>query len=140
MSSTTSWPSTAVITKMVRVMMPAPLLIILSAWLARHPEAGDTTDEVAAKPGRIVIPWFALVFVVVAGIHSLRVVPPTLVAHAIDVDTFALAMAMAALGLTTPVSAICTAGVRPLALAGVLFAWLVVGGFAINVGMTALIG
>jgi uncharacterized membrane protein YadS len=54
-------------------------------------------------------------------------------------DTFTLAMAMAALGLTTHVSAIRSAGVRPLVLAGVLFAWLIVGGVAINAGVSALL-
>jgi uncharacterized membrane protein YadS len=49
------------------------------------------------------------------------------------VDTLLLAMAMVALGLTTQISAIRTAGIRPLALAAVLFGWLIVGGFAINV-------
>ena len=44
---------------------------------------------------------------------------------AIGVDTVMLAMAMAALGLTTHVSAIRNAGVKPLALAALLFAWLI---------------
>jgi len=42
-------------------------------------------------------------------------------------------MAMTALGLTTHVSAIRAAGVKPLALAAVLFGWLIAGGLAINV-------
>jgi uncharacterized membrane protein YadS len=46
---------------------------------------------------------------------------------------------MAALGVTTHVSAIRTAGIRPLALAALLFAWLVLGGFAINAGVSALL-
>ena len=130
---------TAVIAKMVRVMMLAPFLVILSAWLSRHPEAADVeTSATAQKPGRIVIPWFALIFVVVAGINSLHVLPQPLVAGATEVDTFLLAMAMAALGLTTHVSAIRTAGIKPLALATVLFAWLIVGGLAINLGVAAL--
>jgi uncharacterized membrane protein YadS len=54
-------------------------------------------------------------------------------------DTFVLAMAMAALGVTTHVSALRSAGVRPLVLAGVLFAWLIVGGVAINTGVSALL-
>ena len=43
-----------------------------------------------------------------------------------------LAMAMAALGLTTHVSALKKAGAKPLLMALVLFAWLIVGGGAIN--------
>ena len=132
--------NTAVIAKMVRVMMLAPFLIILSTWLSRHPDAADVQDGgVDQEPGRIVVPWFALVFVVVAGINSLHVLPKPLVGGAIEIDTFLLAMAMAALGLTTHVSAIRTAGVKPLALACVLFGWLIVGGLAINLGVSALL-
>jgi uncharacterized integral membrane protein (TIGR00698 family) len=133
----------AVITKMVRVMMLAPFLIVLSATLSRSKDAAGATHgaaglKAAQTPGRVVIPWFALGFVAVAGLNSLAVLPKPLVAGAIELDTFLLAMAMAALGLTTHVSAIRTAGVKPLALATVLFGWLVVGGMAINLGVTAL--
>jgi uncharacterized membrane protein YadS len=49
-----------------------------------------------------------------------------------------LAMAMAALGMCTHLSAIKTAGVKPLALAAVLFAWLILGGFLVNLCLGAL--
>ena len=88
---------------------------------------------------RITIPWFALGFVAVTALNSLIALPVQLTAIATAFDTFVLAMAMAALGLTTHVSAIRNAGVRPLALAAVLFAWLIAGGVAINAGVTALL-
>jgi uncharacterized integral membrane protein (TIGR00698 family) len=137
--------NTAVITKMVRVMMLAPFLIILSAYLARAP-GGDDGDapsgdaslpQVSQRPRRIVIPWFALGFVAVAGVNSLAVLPHSLVSTAVDLDTGLLAMAMAALGVTTHVSAIRTAGIKPLALAALLFIWLIFGGVAINAGISA---
>jgi len=147
--------NTAVIAKMVRVMMLAPFLIALSASLSRSKGASDReasfgdpsfgdADEFrgngapANEPGRIVIPWFALGFVAVAGLNSLAWLPKRAVSVAIDVDTVMLAMAMAALGLTTHVSAIRRAGVKPLALAALLFVWLICGGIAINVSVTAL--
>ena len=94
----------------------------------------DTT----LKPGRIVIPWFALGFVAVAGLSSLAILPKPAVSAAIDIDTVMLAMAMAALGLTTHISAIRSAGIKPLALAALLFAWLIGGGIAINAGVSSL--
>lgn len=129
--------NTAVIAKMVRVMMLAPFLFILSAYLSRSTASGISALGTAAKSngqrrGRIVIPWFALGFVVVAGINSLALLPRALVGTGIDIDTFLLAMAMAALGLTTHVSAIRQAGIKPLALAALLALWLMVGGLAIN--------
>jgi uncharacterized membrane protein YadS len=89
---------------------------------------------------RITIPWFALGFVAVTALNSLVALPVQLTAIATTFDTFVLAMAMAALGLTTHVSAIRNAGIRPLALAAVLFVWLIAGGVAINAGVTALLG
>jgi uncharacterized integral membrane protein (TIGR00698 family) len=80
----------------------------------------------------IVIPWFALMFIAVAGVNSLNVLPQRVVHYAIDFDTVLLAIAMAALGLTTHVSAIRKAGYRPLLLGAMLFAWLLIGGSLIN--------
>jgi uncharacterized integral membrane protein (TIGR00698 family) len=116
--------NTAVITKMVRVMMLAPFLIGLSAWLARKSDA--------VGPRRVTIPWFAFAFIGMVVFNSLALLPHAVVATAIDVDTFLLAMAMGALGLTTQLAAIRRAGVKPLLLGALLFVWLVVGGALIN--------
>jgi len=134
---------TAVIAKMVRVMMLAPFLLVLSAWLSRSPAQHAASDQSGAQAGGghrgdIVIPWFALGFVAVAALNSLALLPHAVLGRAIDIDTALLAMAMAGLGLTTHVSAIRQAGIRPLALATVLFAWLICGGLAINLGVMAL--
>ena len=138
--------NTAVITKMVRVMMLAPFLMILSAYLSRSGATDPATDDDDdgegqghAKRGGIVIPWFALGFVLVTALHSLALLPHVIVTQLIDVDSVLLAMAMAGLGLTTHGSAIRKAGIKPLALAAVLFVWLVCGGFAINEGITAIL-
>jgi len=132
--------ATAVITKMVRVMLLAPFLLALSVYLSRETSKHDAARSPAkGRGGNITIPWFALGFIAVTALNSLLTIPVQLTAIASTVDTFVLAMAMAALGLTTQSSAIRTAGIRPLALAGILFAWLVVGGVAINAGVSALL-
>jgi len=136
--------NTAVITKLVRVMMLAPFLVLLSAYLSRN--SGKVAFEKVAAPAintgphpwRGVIPWFALGFIAVAGFNSLALLPRAVVSTAIDVDTLILATAMAALGVSTQFSAIREAGVKPLALAALLFGWLIVGGFAINTGISVL--
>jgi uncharacterized integral membrane protein (TIGR00698 family) len=129
--------NTAVIAKMVRVMMLAPFLIILSAWLARSDHTGHRGN--ARQGGGLVIPWFALGFVAVAGLNSLALLPPAVVSQVTRIDGVLLAMAMAGLGLSTHVSAVRKAGIKPLALAAVLFAWLVFGGLAINAGVAGLL-
>jgi len=138
--------NTAVITKMVRVMMLAPFLAILSAVLARTAPGSNVrqpkgaSESNGARPSSgIVIPWFAVGFIGVAAFNSLGVLPKTAVAAAVTFDTVILAMAMAALGLTTHVSAIRSAGVKPLALAAALFVWLLFGGGAINAAIAALL-
>ena len=118
---------TAVIAKLVRVMMLAPFLVILSAWFARS----GTCDASQPRPP-ITIPWFALGFVALAGVRSLDVLPAAAIAAANTVDIALLGIAMAALGLTTRLSAMKAAGLAPLGLGAALFAWLVVGGGAIN--------
>ena len=125
---------TAVITKMVRVMMLAPFLVILSGILARRAAGGSGATRTV---GRIIVPWFAVAFVAVAACNSLYRLPPAVSGAAVDLDTLVLAMAMAALGLTTRWTAIRTAGVKPLLLAALLFAWLLVGGLAINALVTS---
>ncbi len=127
---------TAVIAKMVRVMMLAPFLVALSAWGARA--RGGVAPAQARPP--IAVPWFALGFVALAGVRSLGVLPEAAVAMADGVDVAVLAVAMAALGLTTRVAAMKSAGLRPLALGATLFAWLVLGGGAINLAVGALAG
>src|ERR1700733_9276961 len=88
----------AVITKMVRVMMLAPFLVILSAYLSRYPDRSEkiSSDNAQSAP-HIVIPWFALGFIAVAALNSLVVLPKTAVSVAVNFDTAILAMAMAAL-------------------------------------------
>ena len=109
---------TAVIAKMVRVMMLAPFLLALSLFLARSGAGAGARKEAIA------IPWFALGFVAMAGVHSLDLLPAAVVQAGVQLDNLLLAVAMAALGLTTHVRAVRAAGVKPLLLASLLFAWL----------------
>lgn len=128
------------IAKMVRVMMLAPFLIALAVYLAR-----DTQAQAAGKGKKVgmfagvSVPWFAFIFVAVAGFNSLQLLPEVVIGHIAEVDTVLLAMAMAGLGLTTDIKAIRRAGFKPLLLASLLFAWLIVGGGALNYVITALL-
>jgi uncharacterized integral membrane protein (TIGR00698 family) len=126
--------STAVIEKMLRVMMLAPFLMILSAML-RHDSPGVDGRARSA----ITIPWFAVLFIAVSGVNSLHLLPASWTAVLVQMDTALLAAAMAALGLRTHLGAIRQAGVRPLLLAATLFLFLTAGGYAVNRGVAALL-
>ncbi|ARJ43041.1 hypothetical protein B1H58_14060 [Pantoea alhagi] len=116
----------AVIAKMLRVMMLAPFLLLLSAWIQR--QSPHSSTQRSAVP----FPWFALMFIAVALFNSFHLLPAGWIALINQLDTLLLAMAMAALGLTTRLSAIKQAGMRPLLLGLMLFIWLLLGGGAIN--------
>ncbi|MGC3962862.1 MAG: YeiH family protein [Rhodocyclaceae bacterium] len=121
----------AVIVKMVRVMMLAPFLVALSALGSRRgARHGDR------RPRSITVPWFAFGFVAVAVLNSCIALPPALTNWILKVDTAVLAMAMAALGVTTHWGALRSAGVKPLLLGAVLALWLVFGGLMVNNGIT----
>ncbi len=140
---------TAVIAKMVRVMMLAPFLIMLSAWLARD-EMRSTVKSGQAKHAQLVkgkpektklaIPGFAIGFIAVVLFNSLGLLSAPVQAVITVIDTALLAMAMAALGLATHLSAIRKAGFKPMLLALILFVWLVVGGALINRWVPMLLG
>lgn len=117
----------AVIAKMLRVMMLAPFLLFLAARVKQLTPAGN------GEKSKITIPWFAILFIVVAIFNSFHLLPQAVVNMLVTLDTVLLAMAMAALGLTTHVSALKKAGAKPLLMALVLFIWLIVGGGVINV-------
>lgn len=121
----------AVITKMIRVMMLAPFLFILSSYLSC-----TTHQDATQAPSSIVIPWFALLFILVAGFNSFNLLPPAIIDNLITFDTILLAMAMAALGLTSHLSTIQQAGFRPILLASLLFIWLIFGGGLMSYGVT----
>ena len=122
----------AVIAKMLRVMMLAPFLLLLAARVRQLAPAGE------GQKSKITIPWFAILFIAVAIFNSFHLLPDGLVSALVTLDTVLLAMAMAALGLTTHVSALKKAGAKPLLMALLLFVWLIVGGGAINLAVHAL--
>ncbi|EPH0680605.1 TPA: YeiH family protein [Klebsiella aerogenes] len=124
----------AVIAKMLRVMMLAPFLLFIAARVKQLAPAGN------GEKSKITIPWFAILFILVAVFNSFHLLPKAIVDMLVTLDTVLLAMAMAALGLTTHVSALKKAGAKPLLMALMLFVWLIVGGGAINFAIHHLIG
>ncbi|CDL21098.1 Putative membrane protein YeiH [Klebsiella pneumoniae IS53] len=90
----------AVIAKMLRVMMLAPFLLFLAARVKQLTPAGN------GEKSKITIPWFAIMFILVAVFNSFHLLPKAVVDMLVTLDTVLLAMAMAALGVTTHVSAL----------------------------------
>ncbi len=124
----------AIIVKMIRVMMLAPVLVIMSFALARTAVKAvsdgvkETGNEVG-KRNKITIPWFAFGFLAVIGFNSLDLLPHTVVDGINNIDTFMLTMAMTALGTETSIEKFKKAGAKPFILATVLYIWLLGGGY-----------
>src|SRR5690606_5747752 len=88
-------------------------------------------NDQAQGGGRIAVPWFAFGFLLLVLVNSLHILPTTLVTTINGLDTFALTMAMTALGMETRFSQIRQAGPRALLTGAILNLWLVGGGLAI---------
>ena len=122
----------AVITKMVRVMMLAPFLLMLSMRVAPRSSGQQHQPHQPHQQRKLSIPWFAFAFIGVVIFNSFFPLPAQVNQVLLQIDTLMLAMAMAALGLSTHLSALRSAGIKPMILGAVLFAWLVIGGALVN--------
>lgn len=116
---------TAIIVKMIRVMLLVPVLLVLGYWVAMKARR----DGNGAGGGKIAIPWFALGFLAVIGFNTFNLLPAACVDAINYFDTFLLTMAMAALGAETSLDKFKKAGPKPFILAAILFCWLMAGGW-----------
>ena len=121
----------AIIVKMIRVMLLAPVLLIMSFALARRAVKavkGDKNTNTTQR-GKITIPWFAFGFLAVIGFNSFDWLPVPVVDGINSLDTFMLTMAMTALGAETNFEKFKQAGAKPFLLAAILYIWLLGGGY-----------
>lgn len=127
--------STATITKMIRVILLAPFLLILTAVVKRR------ADGTVAVQRKVSIPWFAVWFLIMICVNTLLVYLAEQggVSEGYDeargvirwIDDFGLCMAMAALGSDASFARFRRAGGKPFILAGVLYLWLTIGGYCL---------
>ena len=115
--------ASAVIVKMIRVMLLIPFLLLLGTLVTAR-----RRGPAASRP--LAVPWFAFAFVAIAGFNSLHLLPPEWVQLLRNIGQWLLAVAMVALGVGTTWQRVRRAGIRPLILGACLFLHLVcVGGF-----------
>lgn len=108
----------ATLTKLLRVALLAPLLLLLGALL---------NDR---KSGKADHPWFLLGFVALFALNSLGWLPEELRELLVTTSYACLLVTMAALGMRTSLGAILAQGWRPMALLGAVSALLVVTAMA----------
>lgn len=124
----TTVAQTATIVKMTRVLMLVPVLLITAfIWeKVRTPSPDDNRREDSN-----IIPWWAFIFVGAAALNSMMSIPNAITSGIHVIDIFLLTMAMGAIGMETTIAKFEEVGRKPFILALILFAWLVMGGWAI---------
>ena len=108
----------ALIIKMLRVILLSPVLLILS-FLNR----GD-------KP-KVSIPWFAVWFFLVIVLNSFVAIPPFIVSQIKNLGTFFLTLAMASLGMQIDFRQLAQSSRKALSLGLFLFVILFFGGYGL---------
>lgn len=101
--------ATAIVVKLTRVMLLAPMIAGIAVHRGRHAPRDD-----ARRPAYV--PPFIVAFVAMVGLASLGVLPETAIAHADDLRTVLLGLALFALGTRVDVHRLRRIGGRPLAL------------------------
>lgn len=128
--------NSAIIVKMIRVMMLVPVLLVISFFMMR---AAMKSGEGSSR-GKINMPWFAILFLVVIAFNSFNLLPAGLVDFINTFDTFLLTMAMTALGAETSIDKFRKAGFKPFVLAFILFIWLMGGGYCLAKYVVPMLG
>ena len=111
----------AIVVKLTRTM----LIIPISLGLATLERRKLKTDE--SKPNVHIarlVPWYLIGFLVVAAANSFGLIPQGIHHDLVQISIFLIAMALAAIGLSTDIAGLRRTGHRPLLLGGIL--WVLV--------------
>lgn len=120
----------AIIVKLTRTLLIVPL-VVYYAWQ----RVREAKGQGSAVPWRSIVPWFVLWFLVAAGLNSLGVIPAAVRSLVPAVALFCIVVALAGVGLGTDFARIRSAGLRPLALGGIL--WIAIS--LASLGIAALL-
>lgn len=109
---------TATVVKLMRVATLVPAMLIIG-WVFRSARGGEQGRRVPLLPG------FLLAYIALLTINSAGVLPTTVTALLADLSSWCIAMAVAALGVTTPLQRMVAVGPRPLGAMAAQSAFLV---------------
>lgn len=130
-TGSTSAAELATVVKLGRVLMLAPMALLLSVLFRR--------GQAARAPGATkvpLMPWFILLFIATMTLRSVNVLPAGVVDNLVKGDTFLLAVAMAGLGLDLKWSKIKAAGLKPLYVTGIATLFIGATTFGLMMAMT----
>ncbi|AGL16422.1 YeiH family protein [Actinoplanes sp. N902-109] len=108
----------AVVVKLTRTLMIIPIVLVLTVLTRRRENRPGTTG---ARVAGSLVPWFLVAFPAMAALHSAGLVPAAAQAILHQMALLLIAVALAAVGLSTDVAALRRAGLRPLLLGFILW-------------------
>ncbi len=118
----------ATISKLARVMMLAPVVLLLGFVKNWSQRKGAASGQ--AVRARAPAPWFVFGFIALIGFNSFDLLPHPFRSELIQINVFLLSAALAAMGLETDFRKLKAKGLRPLALgAG---AWIFIALFSLG--------
>lgn len=127
---------TAIMTKLIRVLCLAPVVIALGLLLFRDKlTCEDATGQSRKLP--VTFPHFIGFFILAVLANSFVQLPETAHQAISFVSQFSLTIAMAAMGFNTRWSTLRQAGLKPILLAAILFVVLIVAGLGLNLVLYA---
>ena len=116
----------ATVIKLMRVAMLVPVIVVASALALKMAPAAAVADNasgtVASRPP--LLPWFAVVFVLLILVNSFLHLPALVVDTGNTVSRLCLVAAMSAIGMKTHLKDILSVGWKPVALVVLETLWL----------------
>lgn len=120
----------ATMVKLTRTLAIIPTVIIFSIVYYRSKVAQGTR-----KQGRLslrgLIPWFIIVFVVLAGLNSVGIISPVVSGFLRSISRFLMVISLAAIGLKTDLKLFMRTGWKPFVLSMVLSTLVVLVSFGV---------
>jgi uncharacterized integral membrane protein (TIGR00698 family) len=102
------------IAKLSRVMLLAPMILVLGYFSARHLRTIDGDGVKRSTPQRVPRPWFVLGFIVMMLFNTFDLIPHVEKTYLVQATTFLLTVAVATMGLETDLGKLRAKGWRPL--------------------------
>jgi uncharacterized integral membrane protein (TIGR00698 family) len=114
----------AVVVKLTRTLFIIPICLGLAAWVARRRSRSGATAPAQRTRIMRLVPWFLVAFLAAAGLNSAGLLGAGVRHGMVELSIWLITIALSAIGLSTDVRGLRTAGARPLVLGAVL--WVVV--------------
>jgi uncharacterized integral membrane protein (TIGR00698 family) len=111
----------AIVVKLTRTMLIIPIALGLATLERRKLRSVESKPNVHIVR---LVPWYLIGFLLVASGNSLGLIPQGIHHDLVQISIFLIAIALAAIGLSTDITGLRRTGPRPLLLGGIL--WILV--------------